>query len=1043
MFARMNNSGWRLGFVVVTAALSCAVHAAVAPQHAQDMAKGLALFKSDVRTALTQHCLKCHGGEKVKGALDLSTREGLIKGGEEGVVIVLGQSKTSRLYKSITHQTKPAMPDKSPKLPDALIAKIAQWIDYGAPYDKPLLEKGAGPAPREISEADRQFWSFQPFKKTAAPKVRDTKWPHNDVDRFILSKLEEKNLAPNNAVERRTLLRRVYLDLTGLPPTPTEVEAFAKDTAPDAFAKVVDRLLASPHYGERWGRHWLDVARFAESHGFEQDYDRPHAYHYRDFVIKALNADMPYDQFVKWQIAGDELAPKEPLAMMATGFLGAGVFPTQLTEKEFESARYDELDDMAGTLGTAMLGLTIGCARCHDHKFDPIPVRDYYRFLSTFSTTIRSEIELDLAPAAHQTALAEWERKRRALDDQLAKFEAVQLPERFDVWAKKTPAELNALFQWLILDESEVKSLDGSTFMRQPDGSLLVGGKSPDNDRWVFTTQPLQGNLTAVRVEALADDSLKKKGPGRADNGNFSLTDFRVFAQPADGSKPRVQVKLVRPRSTFEQNNGGLSAASSIDADPRKTGWAVDPQFGKNHAAVFEFDEPLSAPGGVVLTLELDFFTNTKHVIGRPRVSVTTAPAPAPLAGNAQLQSIHTFMKTAKNLRVLRLTDAQRLALQAMNHPLDGAWKALCKELDAHQAQKPKPALTKVQATSEGVKPMKHHADDRGFPHFYKETHFLKRGDANQKGEVATQSFLQVLMRGGKTETAWKSAPPEGAHTSHRRAALANWLTDTEHGAGHLLARVIVNRLWQHHFGRGLVTTPSDFGAQGERPSHPELLDFLAAELIKNGWRLKPLHKLMLMSAAYQQDAKFDAAKAVKDPLNALVWRHTPQRLEAEAIRDSVLAVSGRLDGTMFGPGTLDENSRRRSVYFFIKRSKLVPTMQLFDAPEPLVGQGARPATVIAPQALMFMNGPQVRAAAKELATNLQKTARDSDTAVTAAYQSVLGRAPAKEELSKAVAFVQAQEAAYKTAGRADAAPLALADFCQALFGLNEFIYIE
>ena len=1027
---------------VAAAALGFAVQAAVPPQHAQDMAKGLALFKSDVRAALTQHCLKCHGGERVKGSLDLSTREGLIKGGISGPDIFPGQAKTSRLYKLITHQGRPAMPDKGEQLPAPLIAKIAQWIDYGAPYDKPL-QGAATTAGRTITDQDRQFWSLQPLKKTALPVVKAQSWPRNDIDRFILAQLEAKQLAPNAPAARHTLLRRVHLDLTGLPPTPEEVEAFVKDTAPDAYTKVVDRLLASPHYGERWGRHWLDVARFAESHGFEQDYDRPHAYHYRDFVIKALNADMPYDQFVKWQVAGDELAPDNPLALMATGFLGAGVFPTQLTEKEFESARYDELDDMAGTLGTAMLGLTIGCARCHDHKFDPIPVRDYYRLLSTFSTTIRSEIEVDLASDTHAAAMEAWERKRRALDDQLAKFEAVQLPERFDVWSKKSPAELSALFQWLILDEAEAKSLEGSTFTRQPDGSLLLSGKSPDHDRWVFKTGALQGALTAVRVEALADESLKKKGPGRADNGNFSLTDFRVFAQPADGSKPRVPVKLARPRATFEQNNGGLSVASSIDGDPRATGWAVDPQFGKSHAAVFEFDEPLSMPGGVVLTLEMDFFTNTRHAIGRPRVAVTTAPAPAPLAGAAQLQSILSLMKAAKDLRVLRLTDAQRLALQAMNHPLDAAWKALCKELEAHQAAKPKPALTKVQATSEGVKPMKHHADDRGFPHFYKETHFLKRGDVNQKGEVATQGFLQVLMRGGKTEKAWQSAPPVGAHTSHRRAALAGWMADTEHGAGHLLARVMVNRLWQHHFGRGLVATPSDFGAQGEKPTHPELLDFLASELIKNGWRLKPLHKLMVMSAAYQQDAKFDAAKSAKDPQNAMVWRHTPQRLEAEAIRDSVLAVSGRLDGTQFGPGTLDENSRRRSIYFFIKRSKLIPGMQLFDAPEPLVGQGARPATVIAPQALLFMNGPQVRAAAKALAANLQKAASTTDVAVPAAYQAVLGRAPAKEELAKALAFVKVQEAAYQSATRADAVQLALADFCQALFGLNEFIYIE
>ncbi len=1041
----MKKSRYRLGWVAVAVAFSCAVQAAVPPQHAQDMAKGLALFKSDVRDALTQHCLKCHGGEKVKGELDLTTREGLLKGGESGP-LVPGQAKTSHFYKSIAHQVAPAMPYKLPKLPESLIAKIAQWIDYGAPYDKPLVEKGAAAAVRGITEADRQFWSFQPLKKVSPPKTRDAKWPRNDIDRFILAKLEEKQIAPNAPADRRLLLRRVYLDLTGLPPTPEEAEAFAKDSSPDAFAKVVERLLGSPNYGERWGRHWLDLARFAESHGFEQDYDRPHAYHYRDFVIKALNADMPYDQFVKWQVAGDELAPGDPLALMATGFLGAGVFPTQLTEKEFESARYDELDDMAGTLGTAMLGLTVGCARCHDHKFDPIPVRDYYRFVSAFSRTIRSEVELELAPQAYADAMAAWSAKRRALDDQLAKFEAVQLPERFDVWAKKAAGEWGALFPWLILDEAKAQSQDGSTFTPQADGSLLLGGKNPDTDRWVITTRPLQGAITALRVEALADASLKKQGPGRADNGNFSLTDLRVFAQPADGSKPRVRVKLVQPRATFEQNVGSLSVASSIDADGRKTGWAVDPQLGKNHAAVFEFDGPVSAPGGVILTVELDYFTNTRHVIGRARFSVTTAPSPAPLAGGTQLQSILSMARLAQEQRLTRLTDAQRFALISMNHPLDGAWKALCKTLEQHDAARPKSALTKVQACSEGVKPMKHHADDRGFPHFYKETHFLKRGDVNQKGEVAPQGFLQVLMRGGKTETAWTSTPPAGARTSHRRAALVNWITDTEHGAGHLLARVIVNRLWQHHFGRGIVATPSDFGAQGERPTHPELLDFLAGELIKNGWRLKPLHKLMLMSAAYQQDAKFDAAKGAKDPQNTLVWRHTPQRLEAEAIRDSVLAVSGRLDRAMFGPGTLDESSRRRSIYFFIKRSKLIPSLQLFDAPEPLAGQGARPATVIAPQALLFMNGANVRQSASALATRLLPGAAAShDAFVEQAYLATLSRPPAVAERASAARFLAQQEESYKAAARtpADAKLLATTDLCQALFGLNEFIYVQ
>ncbi|HIG81281.1 MAG TPA: DUF1549 domain-containing protein, partial [Verrucomicrobiales bacterium] len=322
----------------------------VSEKHAAEMARGLALFKSDVRAVLKQHCVKCHGGDKTRGGLDLTTRASLLKGGDEGVVVIPGKAKESLLFRLISHLEKPHMPAKKPKLPDADIQKIAQWIDLGAPYDQPLIVKTAPPKGMQVTDDDRKFWSFVPLTNPIAPTVKNKKWTNNEIDQFVLRKLAEAKLTPNVPAKSRVLIRRVYFDLIGLPPTPDEVDAFvhsANRNPNSALEKIVDRLLASKHYGERWGRHWLDIARFAESHGFEQDYNRPHAYHYRDFVIKALNADMPYDQFVKWQIAGDEFAPDNPLAMMATGFLGAGVFPTQLTEKEFESARYDELDDMA------------------------------------------------------------------------------------------------------------------------------------------------------------------------------------------------------------------------------------------------------------------------------------------------------------------------------------------------------------------------------------------------------------------------------------------------------------------------------------------------------------------------------------------------------------------------------------------------------------------------------------------------------------------------------------------------------------------------
>ena len=1074
--------------------------APVPADHGQRMAAGLELFQKSVGGLLKTHCLECHGASvKLKSDFDLATRENLLKGGSHGPAVVPFNAPESRLVQAIKHSGEFQMPHKKPKLPADAIAQIAKWVDLGAPYAEPLAKGAVAKKDRSvITEQDRQFWSFQALKKVSPPAVKNKSWERTPVDRFILAGLEAKGLKPNAAADPRTLVRRIYFDLIGLPPTPDEMEAFVKEFSPapflpgslassaagekggkgererSAIESLVDRLLASPRYGERWGRHWLDLARFAESHGFEQDYDRPHAYHYRDFVIKALNADLPYDQFVRWQIAGDELAPDEPLAWMATGFLGAGVFPTQLTEKEFESARYDELDDMVATTGTAMLGMSIGCARCHDHKFDPIPAKDYYRLVATFATTIRSEIDVDLNPAAHKTALAKWEKEHAPLANSLAKFEREQLPGRFAKWAANAPAVPE--FDWLVLDGIEAKSKEGATFQRKPDGSLLATGTNAEKDTWTFTTSAVSGQVTAVRLEALADASLKKKGPGRADNGNFALSNLRVLARSTDTNSKPVAVKLVNPRATFEQNKTSLSVASAIDTN-KSSGWAVDPQFGKDHAAVFEFEKPASFSNGTVLIFELEFNNNARHAIGRPRLSValgsaatvpvatvtptvpvggsrqspsgtpgvTTAggtPAPVPLRGVSQLQSaVEPLAVLHQAGSVDKLTARQRERVLDHFKHTDRDWRALNAPVEKHLAAKPKPDTVLVQVSSEGFKPIKHNADGRGFPHFYPQTHILKRGDPNQKQGPATQGFMQVLMRNNRDEQAWLAPPPAGARASYRRTNLANWITDTESGAGHLLARVIVNRLWQHHFGRGLVNTPSDFGLQGEKPSHPELLDFLAGELIRNGWRLKPMHKLMLLSAVYQQDAKFDPAKGKADPQNALVWRHAPQRLEAEVIRDSLLAVGGLLDRTMFGPGTLDENSKRRSIYFMIKRSKLIGTMQLFDAPEPLVSQGARPATVIAPQALMFMNSDAARQAAANLARRLSESAPTSAALIEQGYRLTLGRAPTEKERASSVKFIERQAASYADAK--DARARAVADFCQVLFGLNEFVYIQ
>jgi hypothetical protein len=813
------------------------------PDHAAKMTKGLALFKKSIKPLIESKCLRCHGGQKVESELDLGDRDSLVKGGLRGPAIVPGKSKESLLIKLVNHQKDPFMPKSGTKLPAESLAQLAAWIDLGAPYDTPLVASKAKKrswTEKVLEPEAKKWWSFQPLSPTAPPPVKDQAWVKTPIDRFILAKLEAAGIGPSPQAAKHVLVRRAYFDLLGLPPPPEEVEAFINDKSPDAWPRLIQRLLNNPHYGERWGRHWLDLARFAESHGFEHDYDRPSAYHYRDFVIEALNRDLPYDVFVKWQIAGDEYAPEDLLALKATGFLAAGVHSTQITKSEVEKHRYDEMDDKLNTLSTALLGLTVGCARCHDHKYDPIPARDYYRMLATFTTTIRSEVDLKPQPEEYVKAKADFDRLHQPLVDQAAQFEKQELPARLAAWEKNEAAK----------------------------------AKIPANIAGILKIDPGQ-------------------------------------------RKAEQQAELLKWYRT------------------------IDPEAKKRD------------------------------------------------------QQVQEHAKKA-------------------------------------------PPVPKILVASEGLAPVRLHSQGEDF---FNETYFLRRGDPDNKEGVATQSVLQVLMPTPEGQDRWQPAPPAGWRTSYRRRALAEWLTDADHGGGALLARVIVNRLWQHHLGRGIVATPSDFGVRGDPPTHPELLDYLARELIKHNWRLKPIHQLIMTSAVYQQSSALDEAKAKVDRDNKTVWRNPARRLEAEIIRDALLAVSGRLDARMFGPGTLDEASQRRSIYFTVKRSKLMPMMIIFDAPEALSGMPERPTTTIAPQALHLLNNPRMREYAKSLAKRIAPgTETPPEAALRAAYKTALAREPSADELAEGLTFLEQQMATYQGSDRRERA---LADFCQVLMCLNEFVYVD
>ncbi len=1002
--------------------------------HAEKMKAGLALFQKSIRPALIDNCLKCHGDEKVRSGLDVSTRELLLEGGDLDDAINLEEPKKSYLLTLIRHEEEDLeMPPKKDKLPDSLIADFERWIELGAPYDKPLLEKKEDePTEMQITQGDREFWSFKTLAQVTPPKVEGN-WAKGEIDQFVQRKLQQKKLTANPPAKDVDWIRRAYLSVIGLPPTPEQLKAAKSGSRAD----LVDELLASPHYGERWARHWLDAARFAESHGFEQDYDRKYAYHYRDFVIKALNSNMPWNDFIRLQIAGDEIAPNDPLAMMATGFLGAGVFPTQLTEKEFESARYDELDDMAGTTGTAMLGLTIGCARCHDHKFDPIPEKDYYRFVSIFTTTIRSEIDVDLNSKEYEDSLKTWQKAHDNLVAARNSYEtSPSVTRAFEGWLGGDVRKSVAESEWTVLETRSAKSSQKATKLTpQDDGAILASGNAPAKETYTVSTAPHLSTVRFLRVEALTHNSMNRNGPGRASNGNFALSDLKLFAVDAKGKKR--QLNLVGAKATHQQNTDSLSAASSFDKDPNGTGWAVDfGGIGKDQAAVYELEKAAKLKEGETLEVALRFSNNSQHSLGRFRLSVSGDPAPPVKVGGGRDGALSAALVA---LEKGTLDQKNREMLFGHFAKTDENWVKHDDAVRRSEGSKPKPKTTKVQVSSEGFKPTKHHADGRGFPHFYKETHFLSRGDPNQKKGVAQPGYLQVLMRDGKESESWKATPPaEWKRTSYRRTGLANWLTDVDHGAGHLLARVAVNRIWHHHFGRGIVATPNDFGLQGALPSHPELLDYLAVKFIKSGWDVKALHREILLSAAWGQSSANSKKKASIDPDNDFIWRFTPRRLEAEIVRDSILASAGQLDATMYGPGTLDERHRRRSIYFMIKRSKLVPMMQIFDQPEPLSSQGSRPSTTIAPQALLFMNNAQVVQWASALGASVASD--DVTSSIKDLYLRTLSREPSPSELSNSRSFIEAQTASY--GGAKNSKQLAFADLSQVIFSLNEFVYL-
>jgi len=1002
----------------------------------------LAFFESKIRPVLVQHCYSCHSAEalatgKLKAELLLDSRPGMEKGGESGPAVVPGDKEASLILAALKHEGFDMPP--AGKLPDDVIADFETWVEMGAP--DPRDTPSATLDERTIdAAAGREHWSYRRLGPVSPPQVEETGWSRNEIDRFMLAAQQAAGIAPAPEAARATLARRVFFDLIGLPPTPEELTAFLVDDRPEAYELLVDRLLESPRFGERWARHWLDAVRYGESGGYEFDGDRPHAHHYRDWVIRALNADLPYDDFLRLQIAGDLLAPGDYEATAATGFLVAGPYPGQVTAKTVEPIRYDQLDDMVATIGSSVLGMTIGCARCHDHKYDAIGHRDYYAMIACLGKAVQRDTAIDPDPASTQQKLDAWRAQRRPIAAAAARFRSDEMPARLVRWLA-TDAAAQQAPAWQALQPQTLKAAK-ATLSEQPDDVIAAAGQLEGDDAYTLTFRTHQQGLRAIRLEALRSDSLPGGGPGTGKEGGFRLSTLKVTAAPlvpAAGREP-VTPTLVPVATTFQ--DPGFELAKAVDADPN-TGWATAGQPGLDQAAMFAFESPVGFEGGTTLTVELKFEGNQPG-LARLRVAATTEPGRARLADAAAPQAARELATLLDATRASgHGADATSPEVLAWFGRVDREAARVLADLAAIDANKPRPNLTNVYAATNGAWVIT--GNSQAVKPGSQDVFVLARGEVGRKKGQAVPGFVLAAIAADEAEHALLTGA-DGTPLADSRLGLATFLTDVEHGAGPLAARVIVNRLWHHHFGRGIAATPNDLGTQGDPPSHPLLLEWLANRLVENGWSLKSIHRLIVTSAAYRQAAAANETARAVDPDNTLLWHRKPLRLEGEAIRDALLATAGTLDATMYGRAGLDVNALRRSIYLNVKRSEPIGFLQVFDQPEPVQPVGARGVATVPTQALTMMNSPFVRAAAEGLAKRARAALAIEPGEPAAAplidycFTAALSRPPSEPERQRFAALLAAREQAAADAASRQAA---LVDVCHLIFCLNEFIYVD
>ena len=966
-------------------------------------------FIKDIQPILSEHCYSCHGPDKQKGDLRWDVKESAFKTGDHGPIIVSGKSASSRviiLVGGLDPET--VMPPRGERLTADQIGLMRAWIDQGAVWPATaMVARKAGDK--------RNHWAFKAPVRPSVPEVERKKWPRNPIDRFILARLEKEKLRPAPETDRITLIRRVTLDLTGLPPTPKEVDAFLADHSPGAYERVVDRLLASPHYGELWGRHWLDVARYADSNGYEKD--RPRSiWPYRDWVIHAINRDMPFDQFTIEQLAGD-LLPKPTLDQrVATGFLRNSML-NQEGGIEPEEFRVEALIDRVDALGKAFLGLTLNCCQCHDHKFDPFAQKDYYRFYAFLNNDDEAFLEV---PTPEQS------RQRQEILDKIHALETkamgqlTNLDERMADWEKvqATPSP-----QWTVLDPTVWENF-GTKFEKQDDLSLLGGGDITAGGVLRVYIDTELTNITGFRLEALTNPNLLYGGPGEVGKGSFLVREFTAETYALEN--PTVTNKIKFRRALADMQAPGFDVTNAIDGNTEKGGWtptATPEHRNENHYAIFECDQPVNLSGGLrlLITLHQTFEGDDKnhgldvdskldcHLLGSYRLSATTNPLPLTASSlspaQQQLLSIPESQRTADQKRELfsmfRLSDP---GCAELNKEIAKAWEPW-----------PYPATTMV-------------LQQRPHPRV---THLFTRGDRSRPAEVVqpgVPSFLNPLPA---------SAPPN-------RLGLAKWIVDP---AGPTTARVVVNRIWQAYFGQGLVTTPEDFGTRVDPPSHPELLDWLACEFMRPlipdsqlgfpgaappvDWSMKHIHRLIVTSATYQQSSHVTPEVYAKDQFDRWLERAPRVRVDGEVVQDIALSASGLLNPKIGGPSVFppipasvgdtvyggfswqeskEADRFRRGMYTFWKRSLPFPTLAAFDVPtaENACPRRVRSNTPL--QALTTLNEKTFMEAADALAVRVMKEGGpDNSARLRYAFRLCTGRLPKSDEAEKLLKFWQEQ----------------------------------